>query len=249
MLSELFAELTEFAVLMITGYVLIHVYVSSRQPSLRLFLAKRKLILLSLMALLLVGAKVSEDVLGQESGAIDEMLMWFVKQNVSAPGLAFFEVLTVAGSSAVLVPVAMIIALVLGAARRRAEAALLLASLAASSGLVYVIKAIVGRDRPALWETEQWYWGSSFPSGHTTSTAALSTALALCVGQIWPRWGKVAMVTALVWTALVGLSRVVLGVHWPTDVLAALCLGILIALLLRVGFDLYTHDSPLTTTI
>jgi len=59
-----------------------------------------------------------------------------------------------------------------------------------------------------------------------------------------PRWSKVAMVLALLWTALIGLSRMVLGVHWPSDVLAALCLGVLIALLLRVGLDLYLHHSP-----
>lgn len=246
MLSELFAELTEFTVLMITGYVLIHVYVSSRQSSLKLFLAKRKPLLLSLMALILVGAKVSEDVLYHESGAIDEMLMWFVKQNISPQAHSFFAALTVSGSAVVLVPVGTISVLLLVATRHRLEAALVLASLAASYGLVYVIKAMVGRARPALWETEQWYSGSSFPSGHTTSSAALSTALALCIGQIWPRWGTVAMLAALSWTALVGLSRMVLGVHWPTDVLAALCLGVLITLLLRVGVDLRAHRSAQT---
>ncbi len=244
MLAELLVELTELAVLVMTAYVAIHAYARVGESSLRTFLIKRKTIVLSLLALTVVGAKVSEDVFDRESGAIDEMLMWFINERIPAGAHPFFEGLTMAGSAVVLMPLAAVVALSLLAAKRRAEAALIAASLACSSGLVYVIKSIVDRDRPALWETEQWYWGSSFPSGHTTSTAAFSTALALCVGQIWPRWGKVAMVLALLWTALMGLSRMVLGVHWPSDVLAALCLGVLIALLLRVGLDLYMHHSP-----
>ncbi|HRH30412.1 MAG TPA: hypothetical protein PKV17_16650, partial [Aquabacterium sp.] len=65
--------------------------------------------------------------------------------------------------------------------------------------VVWGTKAIVGRARPALWEA-QWYWGSSFPSGHTLSTAAFATAAALCVARIWPRAGSVAMALAALWT-------------------------------------------------
>ena len=50
---------------------------------------------------------------------------------------------------------------------------------------VYGLKAIVGRARPALWGS-QWYWGSSFPSGNTLSTAAFATAAALCLGVFIP---------------------------------------------------------------
>ena len=99
------------------------------------------------------------------------------------------------------------------------------------------IKAIVGRARPALWEA-QWYWGSSFPSGHTLNTAGFSIAAALAVARIWPRAGNAAMALALLWTSLVALSRLVLGLHWPSDVLAAICLGAFIPLLIGVAYDL-----------
>lgn len=101
---------------------------------------------------------------------------------------------------------------------------------------------MVGRARPALWES-QWYWGSSFPSGHTLSTAAFSTAAALCVVRIWPRAGNLALALAVLWTGLVAVSRLVLGVHWPSDVLAATCLGAFIALLLSVANDLRLRRS------
>ena len=87
-----------------------------------------------------------------------------------------------------------------------------------------------------LWETQS-YWGSSFPSGHTLSSAAFATGAALCLARIWPRVATLARATALSWIGLVALSRLVLGVHWPSDVLAALCLGVLIPLSLSVVFD------------
>lgn len=91
-------------------------------------------------------------------------------------------------------------------AMRRYEAVLVGASLGAAALLVWAIKAIVGRARPALWDA-QWAWGSSFPSGHTLSSAAFLTAVALCVARIWPRTGPLAMVLAILWTGLVALSR------------------------------------------
>jgi undecaprenyl-diphosphatase len=104
------------------------------------------------------------------------------------------------------------------------------------------MKAIVGRARPALWEA-QWYWGSSFPSGHTLNTAAFATAAALCVARIWPRAGTPAMALAAVWTGLVAASRLVLGVHWPSDVLVAMCLGFFIPLMISVAHDLRARKS------
>jgi undecaprenyl-diphosphatase len=69
------------------------------------------------------------------------------------------------------------------------------------------------------------------------ATAAFATAGALCVGRIWPGAARPAMAVAVLWVLLVGLSRLVLGVHWPSDVLAAMCLGVFVPLALSVAFD------------
>ena len=67
----------------------------------------------------------------------------------------------------------------------------------------------------------------SFPSGHTTQAAAMAAGLFL----LFPEWRYRSIV--LVWAALVGFSRVYLGVHYPSDVIGAALLSFLIALLLR----------------
>jgi undecaprenyl-diphosphatase len=121
-------------------------------------------------------------------------------------------------------------------ARRRFEVLLLVASTLTATLLTNGLKTLVSRDRPKLWEAQS-YWGSSFPSGHTLATAAFATAAALCLARIWPRSGTAAMAAAMLWAVAVALSRLVLGVHWPTDVLAALCLGAFIALVFSVALD------------
>jgi undecaprenyl-diphosphatase len=101
-------------------------------------------------------------------------------------------------------------------------------SLVVAGGVASVAKTMVGRSRPPIGlrlvaETEP-----SFPSGHATDSAACYLALALVVAVFVLRrpLARVALVAgAAVTTALVGASRLELGVHWPTDVLAGWALG------------------------
>jgi undecaprenyl-diphosphatase len=87
-----------------------------------------------------------------------------------------------------------------------------------------------------LWDA-QWYWGSSFPSGHTLVVAAFAAANALILGRLCPAAHLSALAVALMWVVLVAFSRLILGVHWPTDVLAAACVGAAIPLGLQFVLD------------
>lgn len=248
MFFNIVADVAELGLFIVCGYVLLGVYALSRRPQWTERLTKRRLAVLAILTLAVSGIKLIEDVVAQESGPVDEAILWSVRNHVPAALNGFFAAVTLSGSARFLVPVAVTAAVVLLAVRRRFEAVLMGASVITATLLVWGMKAIVGRARPALWEA-QWYWGSSFPSGHTLSTAALATAAALCVTRIWPRAGNQAMALAVLWTGLVAFSRLVLGVHWPSDVFAAMCLGALIPLLISVANDLLhrhpANDDPL----
>ena len=219
-----------------------------KRPSWIGYLVQRRLTVVVLLMLAVAATELIEDVVAKESGPVDEAILWFIRDHVPAALNGFFAVVTFTGSAKFLMPVAVVAAMAMLVARRRFEALLVGASVITATLVVWVMKAIVGRARPALWEA-QWYWGSSFPSGHTLSTAALATAAALCVTRIWPRAGNQAIALAVLWTGLVAFSRLVLGVHWPSDVFAAMCLGALIPLLISVANDLLhrhpANDDPL----
>ncbi len=89
------------------------------------------------------------------------------------------------------------------------------------------VKLVVGRERPPLEGRFAPAHGSSFPSGHTTASTAGYVALALVVAaRASTRTGAVAAVAAgMTIAAAIGWTRVVLGVHWPSDVLAGWVLG------------------------
>jgi membrane-associated phospholipid phosphatase len=80
---------------------------------------------------------------------------------------------------------------------------------------------------------------SSFPSGHATSSMIfyLTLALALTAGT---RWHRVAAAGAIFLSLLIGTSRVMLGVHWPSDVIGGWAFGMLWVLLtLRLSERLF----------
>lgn len=242
MLIELVVELALLVALVLFAYIALKAWLRYRQPWYSELLLRRRLAVLGLLVLLIIGAKVFEDVLAQESGFVDRFILTSIRAHVPATLDGFFNAVTVAGSALTVVPVVSVTAVVLFWIKRRAEAFLVVASLATAALLVYLIKTATGRARPDLWETE-WFWGSSFPSGHTSHTAAAATALALCAARFWPATAKLAMTVALGWTSLVALSRLVLGVHWPTDVLAAMCLGTFISLSISMALDLREHAA------
>jgi len=96
----------------------------------------------------------------------------------------------------------------------------------ASGVVVFVVKAALARPRPSFSNGTP-IDDYSFPSGHATSTAAIAVAMAL----VWlpPRWRRAGFVASAVGIGLVALSRLVLGVHWFTDVVVGVALGVALA--------------------
>jgi membrane-associated phospholipid phosphatase len=94
---------------------------------------------------------------------------------------------------------------------------------AASAFISLALKSIVKRDRPYITypEIDNVVEESSysFPSGHTSSAFATATSLSM----VYPKWYVIA--PSFLWAGAVGYSRLYLGVHYPTDVLAGAIVG------------------------
>lgn len=130
------------------------------------------------------------------------------------------------GSGAVVLALASICAVMLGVRRRWAEVGVLLAGMAIVIAGVHELKVAVDRPRPAggLVETD----GSSFPSAHAAYSTFYVWLAVTVVVRLRPGMARGALVVAagIVLAALIGLSRVYLGVHYLSDVSAGWALGI-----------------------
>ena len=120
-------------------------------------------------------------------------------------------------------------------ALRRAYRALILLLLSIGGGILLssLLKSTFGRDRPHLVPHGSWVYTSSFPSGHSMMSTITYLTLAVLLARIESRLHIKAFLifVAAAISCLVGVSRVYLGVHWPTDVLAGWSMGTAWALL------------------
>ncbi len=236
MTFELIKDIIKLTLIVAFLYFSLSVYLGWRQPAWSAFAKRRRFAILLMLLVAVVGIKVSEDVVNQESGPFDVLALRFIHANVPPAFTGMFETATFTGSAGILAPLVIVVVLALLLAGRRFEPLLLTASVISGGIIVYVLKVVVGRARPSLWDTE-WYWGPSFPSGHTLVVAAFATATVIIVHRIWPGSRNFAMLIALIWVLSVGISRLVLGVHWPTDVLASICIGMFLPLAIGIALE------------
>lgn len=236
-LFELFEDLSKITLIVACLYFVLGAYVHRKQPAWSGPLEKRRFTTLLVLVLVVSALKLGEDVLGGDSGPIDQAILLFIHHHIPSALIGFFETATLTGSSWFMFPLTVIVAITLLYTKHRIEALLLVASVISATIVIYILKMLVSRIRPALWDTE-WYWGSSFPSGHTLVVAAFATAATLCLSRIKPAWRNSALSLSILWITLVAISRLVLGVHWPTDVLAAACIGAFLPLAISVVLEL-----------
>jgi undecaprenyl-diphosphatase len=127
--------------------------------------------------------------------------------------------------------------------RRRDRALLMLASLIALP-MYELGKILVKRARPVTeFVARSGLHGDSFPSGHSAGSFAVYATLAyLLYRQLPRRWG-VPLASALVGLIIViGISRVYLGAHFPTDVLGGWLIGLFVLLGIRQGVAYYEEQ-------
>jgi undecaprenyl-diphosphatase len=128
------------------------------------------------------------------------------------------------------------------AGRVRLGLALFLIALA-GRGLSELQKYWIARARPDIEPHLVLVKTSSFPSGHAASSMIFYTTMALAL-TVGTRWHRVAVAGAVLLSLVIGTSRVMLGVHWPSDVIGGWSFGMLWVLLaMRLSQRLFRANS------
>lgn len=147
--------------------------------------------------------------------------------------------ITSLGSFSVLGLVVVLVLIGLLLVRRPLTACYVTFAVMTGTILSTVFKQIFDRPRPEMLEAMR-VFTSSFPSGHATISAVVYLTLGALVAGLCAdrRLAALCLATGVFLTLIVGMSRVYLGVHYPTDVLAGWSLGAAWALLCWVGANL-----------
>jgi undecaprenyl-diphosphatase len=146
---------------------------------------------------------------------------------------------TALGGIAVLTLASIAAALFLWMSGRRRSVLLVVVAVAGGWILSLLLKRGYDRPRPDLVPHESFVYTASFPSGHSMMSAVTYLTLGALLARVLPRLRMKLLVlgAAVAITVVTGVSRVYLGVHWPTDVLAGWALGASWAVALWLAAD------------
>ncbi|MEO5628835.1 MAG: phosphatase PAP2 family protein [Thermomonas sp.] len=181
--------------------------------------------------------ELAEDLHAGEVFFFDAPILELVHSLARADWDTFFVRVSALGYQYGVMPVDIVLVLVLALRRRLHEGLFAGVAITGSALLNVGAKHLFARARPTLWESIAPESSFSFPSGHAMGSMTLAAVLVLLSWRTRWRWPVLAV--AAVFTLLVGLSRVYLGVHYPSDILA----GWTAALVWTVGmYALVFHD-------
>lgn len=178
--------------------------------------------------------EMAGEVKEEETQRLDERLLLAMREpgNTADPiGSARVEEmardLTALGGFTILTGVTLVAFGVALFAGRRRLALLGVTAIVVGAVLMSLLKQGFDRPRPALVEHGTLVHNASFPSGHAMMAAMVYLTLGILLARTQPkkRVRAFIVIISMLITLLVGISRVYLGVHWPTDVVAGWMLG------------------------
>lgn len=161
----------------------------------------------------------------------DEKMIRIINQNMKSKFLDRFMIRFTNLGGVVFTSLFILVLLLFGKGKARNIGIQGSATLAISQTITYSLKSLLSRERPYNILKNLNTFGIklkdySFPSGHTSASFSIATIVALNL----PKLSILALMVALI----IGISRIYLGVHYPTDVIAGMILGVGSAILVHI---------------
>ncbi|RUT01519.1 hypothetical protein DSM106972_066160 [Dulcicalothrix desertica PCC 7102] len=179
------------------------------------------------LIILFIVAKLAEEVLEKEAFKFDtNFLLWL--HQFSNPGLdKLMLFITNLGSPTTVVIVTFITLAILWWRRYRLEIMIFILTCLGGLILNTGLKLFFSKPRPQLWNQLVTEKSFSFPSGHAIGSMVLYGFIAYLLAFHYPKFSILTYTIAVILIGAIGLSRLYLGVHWPTDIIAGYGVGFL----------------------
>ena len=191
-------------------------------------------------------SELTEGVMEGETLRVDEAaLRWLATFATDRRDVRALEI-TSLGSGTVVLAISVLSAGLLALLKRRYYAFLVVVAVTGGWILSPILKALFGRDRPQVVEWRVPHAGqASFPSGHAMMAMVLYAVLAYVIHRISNRaWVSIVAITlAAILVTLIGITRVYLGVHYPSDVLAGYAVGFAWAMFCAAGVEMLKREK------
>ena len=171
-------------------------------------------------------ATIAQEVWEKETYAFDTSILLYLRSLHTPLRDRVMLAFTFFGEPNLLLALSVSLGIMLWVRKHRSEATTIAVTGAGALGLNILLKQLFARARPQLWERTVDVRFYSFPSGHAMISMVIYGLLGYLLGSRFPkqRWWIYSLTVILV--AIIGLSRLYLGVHWPTDIIAGYTAGL-----------------------
>jgi membrane-associated phospholipid phosphatase len=184
-------------------------------------------VLLCCLCLLALFGWLSQEVLEKEAFGFDTtILLWLHQRTNPSLDRVMLKITTLGDPSTVVILITISLSLLLWQKRVWAAQILVLTCL---GGLILNqgLKLVFAKPRPQLWTPLIVEHSYSFPSGHALGSSVVYGFLAVLLARHYPRYRAGIYGIAVLIVGSIGLSRLFLGVHYPTDIMAGYSVGLL----------------------
>lgn len=183
--------------------------------------------LISCLLIIFVLAQLSDEVLDQEAFAFDQTILLGIHQFANPTLDRLMLTITSLGNPLAVVAIPAITFAILLWRRYYQEAKIFVIDCLGGVVLSNGLKLVFSKPRPNLWQSAVEETSFSYPSGHALGSTILYGFLAYILATRYPQLAGLIYAFAVLLIAAIGLSRLYLGVHWPTDIIAGYSIGFL----------------------
>ncbi|MCY7406797.1 MAG: phosphatase PAP2 family protein [Alkalinema sp. CAN_BIN05] len=196
-------------------------------------------------SLLLLIGWLCEEVLEKELFGFDRAILLSIHQWASPQLDNLMITLTRLGDPEWVIVVVIATLVWFGLKRRYSQVVMFTIALAGAFVLNTGMKLIFAKPRPELWPRLIPETSFSFPSGHALGSMVLYGVLAYLLSRLFPQKSMIFYGISAVVIGAIGLSRLYLGVHWPTDIFAGYGVGFLWVMMNIAFFNWQTQTKSI----